>query len=358
MKMDRKPRSKSIKWRELGLPVILALLTLMLGLIGEPMVLAQEAPKSPAPKQVDDVQLALNNGRLMLAQGRVDDAVNEFRRAAKLKDDKCAECFQMIGQVYFQFGRLKDAAVAYRQAAELKPAYEAELYNVLGVVLYLQNEKKTYDEAVEVLQRSIQLSKGKVVMAYYNLGFALIKSGKEEEGVGALKTYLQLDPQGNEASQARAVVANTKMVDARVAPTFAFKSNTGEDLSIEKLHGKIVLLEFWASWCGPCRAELPEIKNIWKKYSGDKFVIVGINLDSNRPAFEAFVKQEGLLWPQYYDGLGWSNKISQLYGVYAIPHSVLIDQDGVIKVRGLRGEELSNKIAELIQQVPRSASAH
>jgi tetratricopeptide (TPR) repeat protein len=316
-------------------------------------VFAQDAPKTAEPKQPDEVQLAMNNGRLMLAQGRIDDAVNEFRRAAKLKDNKCSECFQAIGQVYFQFGKFTDAAVAYRQAAELKPANEAELYNVLGVVLYLQNEKKSYEEAVEALQRSIELSKGKVVKAYYNLGFALIKSGKEEQGVAALKTYLQLEPNGNEAAQARAVVANTKMVDARVAPTFAFKSNTGEELSMEKLRGKIVLLEFWASWCGPCRAELPEVKKIWKKYGGDQFIILGINLDSNRQVFDAFIKEEGLTWPQYYDGLGWANKISQLYGVYAIPHSVLIDQDGVIKASGFRGDELAELINGLLSKIPK-----
>lgn len=344
MMIDHQTMNATIK------QIVLAVL-LMLTL--SPVMFAQQAPKPPEQTQVDEVQLAMNNGRLMLAQGRIDEAVNEFRKAAKLKDDKCSECFQIIGQVYFQFGKFKDAAVAYRQAAELKPANEAELYNVLGVVLYLQNEKKSYEEAVDALQRSIEVSKGKVVKAYYNLGFALIKSGKEEQGVSALKTYLQLDPDGNDASQARAVVANTKMVDARVAPNFAFKSNTGEELSIEKLHGKIVLLEFWATWCGPCRVELPDVKRIWKKYIGDRFVMVGINLDSNRQAFDAFVKEEGMTWPHYYDGLGWGNKISQLYGVYAIPHSVLIDQDGVIKARGLRGEQLSEMIDELLIKLPK-----
>lgn len=320
-------------------------------------VFAQESPKPEQPKQVDEFQLKMNNARLMLAQGRIDDAVNEFRSAAKLKDEKCSECYQSIGQVYFQFGKFKEAAVAYRQAADLKPPNEAELCNILGVALYLQNEKKSYEDAVEVLQRSIEVGKGRIVMAYYNLGFALIKSGKEEQGVAALKTYLQLDPNGNEASQARAVVANTKMVDARVAPTFSFKASSGEELSIEKLHGKIVLLEFWASWCGPCRAELPEIKKIWSKYSRDQFTIVGINLDSNRQVFDAFVKEEGMAWPQYYDGLGWGNKVSQMYGVYAIPHSVLIDQDGVIKVRGLRGEQLSEVIGDLLSKLPKQKSS-
>ncbi|MEK6407585.1 MAG: redoxin domain-containing protein [Acidobacteriota bacterium] len=313
--------------------------------------LAQEASTKPASEQSDDFQKALTNGRLLVRQGRVEEAITELRRAAALRDDKCAECFQSIGQINLQLGRLKEAAVAFRQAAELKPPNEAEMYNVLGVVLYLQNEKELFEQAAVALQRAIELSKGKVVKAYYNLGFALIKAGKEQEGVAALKTYLELDPASSDASQARAVIANTKMVDARVAPSFAVKSHTGGELSLEKLRGKVVLLDFWASWCLPCRRDIPEIKTILQKFGGEQFVMIGINLDSNRPEFDAYMKEEGITWLQYYDGLGWRNKVSQLYGVYAIPHTVLIDQDGVIKAAGLRGEELSEKIGELLKKL-------
>ena len=292
----------------------------------------------------------------MLRQGRIDDAVNEFRRAAKLRDDKCAECFQRIGQIYLQLGSLKEAAAAFRQAAELKPPNEAEMYNILGVVLYLQKEKQSFEEAVVALQKAIELSKGKVVKAYYNLGFALIKSGKEHEGIAVLKKFLELDPTATEASQARAVIANLKMVDARVAPTFAVKSSTGDELSLEKLRGKVVLLDFWASWCIPCRIDMPEVRKIWKKYAGDRFVIVGINLDSNRPAFDDYIKEEGVTWPQYYDGLGWGNNLSRLYGVYAIPHTVLIDPDGVIRATGLRADDLAAKIGELLTTLQNSST--
>jgi len=309
--------------------------------------MAQQA-KPPATQQTQDFQQVLDAAALLLRQGRIDDAVEEFRRAAALRDGKCAECFQKIGQIYLQLGRLKESEVAFRRAAELKPANEAEMYNILGVVLYLQKEKQSYEEAVVALQKAIELSKGSVVKAYYNLGFALIKSGKEQEGIAVLKKFLELDPNATEASQARAVIANTKMVDARVAPGFAVKSSAGEDLSLEKLRGKVVLLDFWASWCGPCRIDMPEVRKIWKKYAGNRFTIVGINLDSNRPAFDAYVKEEGVLWPQYYDGLGWGNSLSRLYGVYAIPHTVLIDPDGVIRATGLRGEVLDAKIGELL----------
>lgn len=319
--------------------------------------LGQEQTSSTADNRAD-FQQALDNGNLLLRQGRIDDAVNEFRRAAKLQGDKCAECFQRIGQVYLQLGRLKEAGVALRQAAELKPPNEAEMYNILGVVLYLQNEKQSFEDSVVALQKAIELSKGKVVKAYYNLGFALIKSGKEQEGVAVLKKFLELDPGATEASQARAVVANLKMIDAKVAPAFVVKSHTGDELSIEKFRGKIVLLDFWASWCIPCRIDMPEVRKIWKQYGSDRFAIIGINLDSSRPPFEAYMKEEGITWLQYYDGLGWGNKISRLYGVYAIPHTVLIDQDGVIQAAGLRGEELSNRIGELLKRLPRGAGAH
>jgi tetratricopeptide (TPR) repeat protein len=314
-----------------------------------------QEPSTAATKD-DDFQQALNNANVLLRQGRVDDAVNEFRRAAKLKDDKCAECFQRIGQVYLQLRKLDEAAAAFRQSAELKPPNEAEMYNILGVTLYLKGDKQSYADAVIALQKAIEVSKGKVVKAYYNLGFALIKSGQEDEGVAVLKKFLELDPGASEASQARAVVGNLKMVDAKVAPAFAVKSHTGDDLALEKFRGKVVLLDFWASWCIPCRVDMPEVRKIWKQYGGDRFTIVGINLDSNRPAFDAYMKEESITWPQYYDGLGWNNKISRLYGVYAIPHTVLIDQEGVIKATGLRGEHLASKIGELMVALQSPAS--
>lgn len=314
---------------------------------------AQEAAKKPAADQPDEFQRTMTNARTLLRQARIDEAINEYWKAAKLRDDKCAECFQTIGQIYFQLGRLKEAAALFRQTIELKPPNEAEMYNVLGVALYLQNDKQAFEEAAVALQRAIELSGGKVVTAYYNLGFALIKSGKEEAGVAALKKYVELQPSSADANQARAVIANTKMIDLRVAASFSVKSSSGADLVLEKYRGKIVLLDFWATWCIPCRVDIPEVRKIWKTYGGDQFLIIGINLDSNRTLFDAYVKEESLTWPQYYDGLGWGNKLAQLYGVYSIPHTVLIDQDGVIRATGLRGEALSVKVDELLKKLPK-----
>ncbi|MEK6300885.1 MAG: redoxin family protein [Acidobacteriota bacterium] len=311
-------------------------------------VAAQEGFKNPAIETSDEFKQTFKRAS-QLAGRDPDAAIEEFRKAAKLRDGKCPECFQSIAQIYFRYGEYKEASSAFRQAADLKPANEAELCNGLGVSLYLLKDKKLYDEAVAAFNRALELSKGKLIKTYYNLGCALIKAGKEKEGVAALKTYVEREPSATDAEDARKMIANPKLAGEAFARPFNVKSTSGDELSLAKFKGKVVLLDFWAAWCGPCRVEMPEVKRIRKKYSEDRLVIVGVNLDSNRAAFETYMKQEALPWPQYYDGLGWGNKLGRLYGVTAIPHTVLIDQDGIIRGVGLRGAGLSSKIGELLK---------
>jgi tetratricopeptide (TPR) repeat protein len=310
---------------------------------------AQDVFKNPAMEPEDESQKAFTHARVLLRQGRPEEAIDEFRRAAKLRNDQCADCFSFIGQINLQMQKFKEAAAAFRQAAGLKSPKQAEFYNALGVALYLQDDKQVLDEAIAALRRSIELSGGKVVKAYYNLGYTLIKAGKTDDGIAALKSYLEADPDANDAAQVQAIIANPKIAGEHLAIPFKVTSSAGDELSLEKFKGKVVLLDFWASWCGPCRAEMPAMKEMWKKYKGDQFIIIGISQDTDRNAFENYVKQEELTWPQYYDGPGSRIPISQLYNVRAIPHTVLIDQEGVIRAVGLRGRSLANKIGDLLK---------
>jgi tetratricopeptide (TPR) repeat protein len=309
---------------------------------------AQGTFKNPAMEPQDEHQQAFNRGRMLARQGRPDDAITEFKKSAKLKNGQCAECFYYIGQIHLQMGNHKEAAAAYRQAVDLKPENLAEMYNALGVALYLQSGKTSLQEAANAFKQSIELGKGKVVKAYYNLGHALLKLGREEEGKAALEAFLEADPNSSNAAEARALIGNPKLIDEKFAPTFNVTTTTGENLSLESLRGKIVLLEFWATWCGPCLVEMPESKRLWAKYGGDQFVFIGVSLDRNLKSLEAFVRREGLTWPQYFDEGG---RISQLYNVNAIPQSYLIDQDGLIRAVGLRGGSLYNKVGELLKKL-------
>jgi tetratricopeptide (TPR) repeat protein len=316
------------------------------------VVLSQPmTPSWTGAQEEDEFQKVFTNARRLMLQHQYTEAIKEFKKAAQLRGNQCAECFQFIAQIHFLTQELKEAATAYRQAIVLKPQNEAELNNALGVTLYLQGNEKALAEAAAAFKRAIELSNGKVAKAYYNLGITLIKLGKKDEGITALKEYLKINPGSYEVSK---IIENPSLAGVTFAPAFNVTSTSGEQLSLEKLRGKVVLLDFWASWCGPCRFEMPFVKRIWSKYGSDeRFAMIGIDLDENREMFEQYVKKEKIAWPQYFDGQGWGNSIARLYGVRAIPYTVLIDHDGVIRAVGLRGGDLIEEIEKLLKKMPK-----
>ena len=132
-------------------------------------------------------------------------------------------------------------------------------------------------------------------------------------------------------------------------PAFDFQVTglKGEPLSLSQYRGQVVLLDFWATWCPPCIAEMPNVKETYAKYKNQKFEIIGISLDQSTAPLEAYIANEGIMWRQYWDSSG---KISNLYNVRAIPSTFLIDGAGVIRQVNLRGSALEMAVAELIQE--------
>ena len=121
----------------------------------------------------------------------------------------------------------------------------------------------------------------------------------------------------------------------------------GEALSLEQYRGQVVLLDFWATWCPPCIAEIPNVKKTYEKYKDQKFQIIGISLDRSKQPLDAYIKKESLTWLHYWDNIG---KVSNLYKVQAIPSTFLIDGEGVIRKTNLRGHSLEHAVAELVKE--------
>lgn len=113
-------------------------------------------------------------------------------------------------------------------------------------------------------------------------------------------------------------------------------------------HGKYVLVDFWASWCGPCRQEMPNVVEAYRKYGGRKFEIVGVSFDSKAEAWRAAVKSLGMAWPQMSDLKGWKSEGAAVYGVQSIPASILFDPNGKVVDLDLRGDRLQLRLAELL----------
>ena len=134
-----------------------------------------------------------------------------------------------------------------------------------------------------------------------------------------------------------------------VFPDFSELDLDGKPLSIASRKGKVVLVDFWATWCRPCRAELPNVIKTYQKHHSQGFEIIGVSLDSDRDKLDLFLKQQdGMTWPQYFDGQGWGNKLAGKYGVEAIPFALLIGPDGKIIGKDLRGEDLEAAVAKAV----------
>ncbi len=128
-----------------------------------------------------------------------------------------------------------------------------------------------------------------------------------------------------------------------------FTAVDGTEVDISKLKGKVVLIDFWATWCGPCVAELPEVLAIYKELHDKGLEIVGISLDQEKEKLESFTKEKGMTWPQYFDGKGWENSISSRFGITEIPTMWLVDKKGMV-VNTTAGLGLKENVEKLLAE--------
>src|SRR5215475_813848 len=131
-------------------------------------------------------------------------------------------------------------------------------------------------------------------------------------------------------------------------PDFSEKDLLGNPLSVSQYEDKVVLVEFWATWCAPCVGELPNILKAYNKHHSNGFEVIGISLDQDEQKLESFLKAKELPWVQYFDGKGWQNKLAAKYGIDTIPATFLLDRQGRIVAQDLRGEALEEALTKAL----------
>jgi thiol-disulfide isomerase/thioredoxin len=224
----------------------------------------------------------------------------------------------------------------------------------------IKSNLQAYEDAVKLLSefvaKGVSAPRDKVAFAHYYLaeahkGMGALDDARREYMI-VINEYSDINPQLTQFTRSSVKdleTARRLAVGAEPIP-FEVVGIKGEKLSPAEFKGKVLLLDFWATWCGPCKVEMPNVKRVYEKYNKAGFEIVGISLDRSRSDFDAYLDKYGISWPQFFDGKYWQNDVAVQYGVRSIPATYLIDRKGKIRYKSLRGRQLEVAVQKLLKE--------
>ena len=284
------------------------------------------------PKPSDsELEQDLSRGRQALLAGKYDEAIKTFKQANKRQKNSCVECYLGMAVAYSWLGDENQVIESSNKALSCTTddTAKATAHDLKGKALLIlgTNDPKRYGEA-EVEFRTAAKLEPAVAQVYMDLSLSLLRQSKDTEAVQELQKCLELNPPPSIAEQAKKIIAQPKLGRMTLAPQFHLVTVQGQEMSLQGLAGKTVVLDFWATWCPPCRASVPELKRLTAQYPSDRLAVISISADDDEKAWQAFIAKKGMEWPQFRDGDG---KIRNAFSVRAFPTYVVIDGDGAIR---------------------------
>ena len=313
---------------------------------------AQESKAQPDPA----TQQELKTGQDALVARRYADAEKAFRKANKIQHESCLACYVGLSQALANLGQKNDALNAADKAMKLatNDVERAQVHSLRGFVLASGgSDAKAAKEEEPEYRQAMQLDAG-MPEYHLRLGMTLMKQSQDEEGKKEVGQYLKLEPQGRYAEHARKLMDNPRRAREDYAPEFSVTTIRGETVSLNALAGKFVVLDFWATWCPPCRASVGELKELTRKYPHDRVVLVSVSADKEEDKWREFVAKKEMDWDQYRDPDG---KILRTFGIHAFPTYIVIDPEGIIRQR-IVGENPQQSIVARLKSTLATLTAY
>ena len=303
----------------------------------------------------------LEEARDLLEQGNAKEAVKVFKEAGKLANGPCVECSLGLAKAYNKLGAYKEAQKVLPEVFQGTQDKKllALAYAEQGMALFLaaQNDPKRYPEAEAAYRKVLELSGGTANMARYNLAGVLLRMERDAEGVALLKEYVEREPDSQLAESARELIENPVRARKRLVPDFELPTLSGDYLTAEGLRGKVVLLDFWATWCAPCVKAVPDLRRMSRQMEKDPFVLLSLSVDQDAATVKSFVAEHQMTWPQVWDE---HSELARKMGVSHFPTYLVVSHEGEI-VYSATGwgpgveQELTSKIAAAVRAAKKSA---
>lgn len=301
----------------------------MMGSVKEPIAayLKFEDVKSTCPIFLEntDFHLRLNKdslGNYILTGGYLQDVGNQFLHIARMYEselDTLRDAYQDAVKTDNLFGRMHVRALVYIADS----VYERREDSLVAL-------HNNIVSASILARRVVELQRTKRLRAKFDL---LGDSARESVPGKLLAMYLEKDK-------------NTTI--GMKAPDFTQKTPDGKEVSLYSVKAKVKIVDFWASWCGPCRAENPHMRKVYEKYHPLGLEIIGVSLDSKKEAWEKAIETDQLEWIHVSDLMGWENSVAKLFGISSVPFTLVLNEKNEIVATNLRGTEIDECLDKML----------
>ena len=281
-------------------------------------------------------------------------AIDEFRKANKQDGGHCGECVKRAYKLAMEINDFKNAEDSARDMFTQAPTTDEKAVAHFHLAMALQRQgiygkkDKCFSESCDEFKAALDAEPHLRGCALCLWRFARLSAPGRRGAQGVCGAFLDRDKSNATfATRAERYVERLELARARMAPPFALTTIDGRRISMDGLVGKVVLIDFWATWCGPCREALPHLRDVAQKFQGQPFVVLSVSLDSDDAKWKEFVSKNGMTWLQYRDGR-WTGPIATEFDVKAIPATFSIDADGVLEDQHVGDADIEGRLKKMI----------